>query len=178
MMMGSIELARTICEELKGELPDGEQYGSVDIAEILSARVRNIEDQRDNFEALYLQSGGTPLPSQFAPVMEVLAALDKSLNESTLLGNWNEPLDAYGKRIVRAILVEFDRAMLSASPQTEPDHSDLHAERAAAFLMAAGDAKLPVVITVAPQWLRIAASTLTRTGAPLAMPERESARPR
>ena len=44
MMMGSIELARTICEELKGELPDGEQYGSVDIAEILSAHVRNLED--------------------------------------------------------------------------------------------------------------------------------------
>lgn len=58
MMLGSIELARTICEELKGELPDGEQYGSVDIAEILSAHVRNLEDQRDNFEALYLQSGG------------------------------------------------------------------------------------------------------------------------
>ncbi len=59
MMMGSIELARTICEELKGELQDGEQYGSVDIAEILSARVRNLEDQRDNFEALYLGSVGS-----------------------------------------------------------------------------------------------------------------------
>ena len=44
MNLGSIELARTICEELKGELPDGEQYGSVDIAEILSAHVRNLED--------------------------------------------------------------------------------------------------------------------------------------
>ena len=44
MMMGSIELARKICEELKGELPDGEQYGSVDVAEILSAHVRNLED--------------------------------------------------------------------------------------------------------------------------------------
>lgn len=57
--IGSIELARTICEELKGELPDGEQYGSVDIAEILSAHVRNLEDQRDHFEALYVGAGGT-----------------------------------------------------------------------------------------------------------------------
>ena len=63
MMMGSIELARTICEELKGELPDGEQYGSVDIAEILSAHVRNLENQRDNIEALYLGSVGNPLCS-------------------------------------------------------------------------------------------------------------------
>lgn len=44
MKLGSIELARTICEELMGELPDGEQYGSVDVAEILSAHVRNLED--------------------------------------------------------------------------------------------------------------------------------------
>ena len=44
MMMGSIELARTICEELKGELPDGEQYGSVDIAEILSAHYEEFMD--------------------------------------------------------------------------------------------------------------------------------------
>ncbi len=44
MMMGSIELARTICEEIKGKLPEGEQYGSVDVAEILSAHVRNLEN--------------------------------------------------------------------------------------------------------------------------------------
>lgn len=45
MMIGSIELARTICEELKGELQDGEQYGSVDVAEILSAHVRRLQSE-------------------------------------------------------------------------------------------------------------------------------------
>ena len=45
MKLGSIELARTICEELKGELPDGEQYGSVDVAEILSAHVRRLQSE-------------------------------------------------------------------------------------------------------------------------------------
>ena len=43
MDKGSIELARSICEEVSGELPDGEQYGSVDCAEILSRRVRRAE---------------------------------------------------------------------------------------------------------------------------------------
>lgn len=61
MKRGSIELAREICAEIAGELQDGEQYGSVDVAEILSAYVRRLEEQRDNFEALYLGSGGKPL---------------------------------------------------------------------------------------------------------------------
>ena len=52
MKRGTIELARTICEEICGELPDGEQYGSVDVAEILSAYVRRLEAQRAEGDAL------------------------------------------------------------------------------------------------------------------------------
>ena len=34
--------------------------------------------------------------------------LDESLQIGVLFGNYNEPLDAYGKRLLRAILVEID----------------------------------------------------------------------
>ena len=45
----------------------------------------------------------------------LLKRLDESLNRGVLLDNWNEPLDAYGKRIVRVILVEWERALAVAS---------------------------------------------------------------
>ena len=44
-----------------------------------------------------------------APYKEILLRLEVSLNDGVLLGNFNEPLDSYGKRLIRAILVEFDR---------------------------------------------------------------------
>jgi hypothetical protein len=46
MKRGSIELARSLCEEIAGELPEDERYGSVDIAEILSAEVVRAREQR------------------------------------------------------------------------------------------------------------------------------------
>ena len=76
MKRGSIELARSQCEEIKGELPDGEQYGSVDVAEILSAHVRRLQSElveavaanatlhdtcrgyEARLQSLYLGSGG------------------------------------------------------------------------------------------------------------------------
>ena len=51
MKRGSIELAREICDEVSGELPDNEQYGSVDIAEILSRHVRFLEGRISDFRA-------------------------------------------------------------------------------------------------------------------------------
>ena len=48
---GSIALARKICEEVMGELPDNEQYGSVDCAVILSRRVRVLERRCAELEA-------------------------------------------------------------------------------------------------------------------------------
>jgi hypothetical protein len=43
MTKGSIELARSLCNRIAGELEDGEVYGSVDVAEILSAEVLRLE---------------------------------------------------------------------------------------------------------------------------------------
>ncbi len=40
----------------------------------------------------------------------VIARLDESLSTGFLLGNFNEPIDSYAKRLLRVILVEFDRA--------------------------------------------------------------------
>ena len=46
---------------------------------------------------------------------------------------------------------------------TERTDAPLNEEIAQAFRKAAGDAHLPVVVTVAPEWLRIAAAALSET---------------
>jgi hypothetical protein len=50
---GSIELARSLCDDIAGEIPDGEQYGSVDVAEILSAEVERLRDLYAGCSAAY-----------------------------------------------------------------------------------------------------------------------------
>ena len=46
---GSIELARWLCEDIAGEL-EGEAYGSVDVAEILSAEVERLRERMTELE--------------------------------------------------------------------------------------------------------------------------------
>ena len=54
---------------------------------------------------------------------------------------------------------------------TEPvSPAPLNEEIAQAFRQAAGDAHLPVVVTVAPEWLRIAAAALSERGTSVAQP--------
>ena len=55
MRSGSISLARSLCYEIEGPIDendsDGSGYSSVDIAEILSAEVVRLRDQRDELSA-------------------------------------------------------------------------------------------------------------------------------
>lgn len=58
MMKGSIELARLICVEIAGEpVPndtDGDSYGSIEIAEILSAGYEKLKAENEALKAIYV----------------------------------------------------------------------------------------------------------------------------
>ena len=57
-------------------------------------------------------------------------------------------------QVIPQIIAKLDAAL------TEQEPSGQHAEIAAEFLKVAGDAKLPVVVSLPPEWLRIAAAAL------------------
>ena len=61
--------------------------------------------------------------------------------------------------------------------EKEPSQfAPLNEEIAQAFRQAAGDAHLPVVVTVAPEWLRIAAAALSETLPQKAAPQAQDRR--